>query len=59
MTRSDLETLSENWDEPVPVQVVHESVALIDIELGVVLGGDGSILAPQKWCAEPVFRSSV
>lgn len=55
MTRSDLETLSENWDEPVPVQVVHESVALIDIELGVVLGGDGSILR----AAEMVRRTSV
>lgn len=58
MTRSDLETLSENWDEPVPVQVVHESVALIDIELGVVLGGDGSILRAAEWYAEPAFRSS-
>ena len=55
MTRSDLETLSENWDEPVPVQVVHESVALIDIELGVVLGGDGSILR----AAEMVRRTSI
>lgn len=55
MTRSDLETLSENWDEPVPVQVVHESVALIDIELGVVLGGDGSILR----AAEMVRHTSV
>ena len=55
MTRSDLETLSENWDEPVPVQVVHESVALIDIELGVVLGGDGSILR----AADMVRRTSV
>lgn len=55
MTRSDLETLSENWAEPVPVQVVHESVALIDIELGVVLGGDGSILR----AAEMVRRTSI
>ena len=55
MIRSDLETLSENWDEPVPVQVVHESVALIDIELGVVLGGDGSILR----AAEMVRHTSV
>ena len=55
MTRSALETLSENWDEPVPVQVVHESVALIDIELGVVLGGDGSILR----AAEMVRRTSI
>ena len=44
MNRSDLEALTENWDDPVPVQVVHKSVALIDIELGMVLGGDGSIL---------------
>ena len=55
MTRSDLETLSENWAEPVPVQVVHESAALIDIELGVVLGGDGSILR----AAEMVRRTSI
>ena len=55
MTRSDLETLSENWAEPVPVQVAHESVALIDIELGVVLGGDGSILR----AAEMVRRTSI
>ena len=55
MTRSDLETLSENWAEPVPVQVVHESVALIDIELGVVLGGDGSNLR----AAEMVRRTSI
>ena len=44
MSRSDLEALMENWQQPVPVQMLHESVALNDIELGVVLGGDGSIL---------------
>lgn len=55
MNRSDLETLTENWAGPVPVQVVHESVALIDIELGVVLGGDGSILR----AAEMVRRANI
>ena len=55
MNRSDLETLMENWDDPVPVQVVHESVALIDIELGMVLGGDGSILR----AAEMVRHTSI
>lgn len=44
MNRADLEALTERWDNPVPVAVAHESVALKDIELGVVLGGDGSIL---------------
>lgn len=44
MNREDLEALTENWEVPVPVAVVHEDVALKDIELGVVLGGDGSIL---------------
>ena len=55
MNRSDLETLTENWADPVPVQVVHESVPLIDIELGVVLGGDGSILR----AAEMVRRTTI
>lgn len=55
MNRSDLEALTENWDDPVPVQVVHESVALIDIELGMVLGGDGSILR----AAEMVRHTSI
>lgn len=55
MTRSDLEILRENWEHPVPVHVVHESVALIDIEMGVVLGGDGSILR----AAEMVRHTSV
>ena len=55
MNRSDLETLTENWADPVPVQVVHENVPLIDIELGVVLGGDGSILR----AAEMVRRTTI
>ena len=38
-----------------PVQVVHESRGARDIELGVVLGGDGSILR----AAEMVRRTSV
>lgn len=44
MERADLESLLEGWDDPVPVEVVRETVALKDIEIGVVLGGDGSIL---------------
>ena len=44
MERSDLESLLEGWQEPVPVEVMRESVALNEVELGVVLGGDGSIL---------------
>lgn len=44
MNREDLEALTQNWEVPVPVAVVNEDVALKDIELGVVLGGDGSIL---------------
>lgn len=44
MERADLESLQEGWEKPVPVRVVRETVALVDIELGVVLGGDGSIL---------------
>lgn len=44
MDRADLEILHDGWDAPVPVDVVGETVALFDIELGVVLGGDGSIL---------------
>lgn len=44
MQRADLEALTENWQDPVPVAVAQESLALKDIELGVVLGGDGSIL---------------
>lgn len=44
MNRADLEALTEKWENPVPVAVAHESVALKDIELGMVLGGDGSIL---------------
>lgn len=44
MNRADLEALTEKWEDPVPVAVAHESVALKEIELGMVLGGDGSIL---------------
>lgn len=44
MERVDLESLREGWTDPIPVEVVRETVALVDIELGVVLGGDGSIL---------------
>lgn len=44
MNRIDLEAVTEKWEDPIPVAVVHESVALKDIELGIVLGGDGSIL---------------
>lgn len=44
MERADLESLLEGWDNPVPVEVTRESVALNEVELGVVLGGDGSIL---------------
>lgn len=44
MNRADLEALTQRWQNPVPVAVAHESVALNEIELGVVLGGDGSIL---------------
>lgn len=44
MERIDLESLWVGWEKPVPVEVVRETVALKDIELGVVLGGDGSIL---------------
>jgi len=48
MTRSDLETLSENWDEPVPVQVVHESVALIIPLIGVNLGHVGFLAESEE-----------
>ncbi len=44
LERSDLESLQAGWADPVPVGVVRESVALVEIELGIVLGGDGSIL---------------
>lgn len=44
MEREDLDILTQGWREAVPVEVVSETVALVDIELGMVLGGDGSIL---------------
>lgn len=44
MERVDLEALTDGWQNPVPIEVVRETVALVDIELGIVLGGDGSIL---------------
>lgn len=44
MSRRDLEILRGTEAESVGVQVINENVALDDIELGVVLGGDGSIL---------------
>ncbi|MEU4208191.1 NAD kinase [Rothia terrae] len=44
MEREDLAILQSGWDNCVPVEVVSETVALVDIELGIVLGGDGSIL---------------
>lgn len=44
LERSDLECLVEGWQNPVPVAVAREAVALVDVELGIVLGGDGSIL---------------
>lgn len=44
MERADLESLRIGWETPVPVDVARESVALFDVELGIVLGGDGSIL---------------
>ena len=51
MTRSDLETLSENWDEPVPVQVVHESI----LSLAWCWAATARFCVPPRWCAEPVF----
>lgn len=44
MSRGDLEILRGTEAESVGVQVINENVALDDIELGVVLGGDGSVL---------------
>lgn len=44
MSRKDLAILRGTEAEDVGVQVINENVALDDIELGVVLGGDGSIL---------------
>lgn len=44
MSRPDLETIFGSGGRDPRVEVMHEAVALKDIELGVVLGGDGSIL---------------
>ena len=44
MSRGDLETIFGDSTDTCGVRVMHENVALDQIELGVVLGGDGSIL---------------
>ncbi|MCT1367841.1 NAD kinase [uncultured Kocuria sp.] len=44
MSRTDLQILRGTEAEAVGVQVINDNVPLDDIELGVVLGGDGSIL---------------
>lgn len=44
MSRGDLETIFGSLGRPEGILLIHEDVALAEIELGVVLGGDGSIL---------------
>lgn len=44
LSRRDLEALRADGQTMAPVEIVEEDVALRDIELVMVLGGDGSIL---------------
>ncbi|MFF0943416.1 NAD kinase [Kocuria sp. CPCC 205300] len=44
ISRDDLESLQEDEEPLVPVEVIEEDVSLREIELVMVLGGDGSIL---------------
>jgi NAD+ kinase len=44
ISRADLEALQEDAEPLAPVEVIEEDVSLREIELVMVLGGDGSIL---------------